>query len=203
MGRGGLTTSHPAFLKSSIWLQGRSGLDKTSPSPITLKVASMCIGFGSLKLTKWSRIPRVHLSIPSCIFYHVFENSNSIRLDSILFATFLCQVPSHPLEAHVVCHLASLRKNVSASADKIGRVETGFEFGRHKSTLRGQTVAIFYVFDLQKSVIQKQIFYSENINVMDKYTPGSFDRKDRRTWMVSERSSNWRLDENIPSLKVR
>jgi len=54
VGSGGLTTSQPAFLKRSICLQGRSGLDKTSPSPIMLNVASMCIGFGSLKLTRWS-----------------------------------------------------------------------------------------------------------------------------------------------------
>ena len=50
-GVGGFTTFQPARLKASIWLQWRSGLDSTSPGPIMLKVASMCIGFGSTKLT--------------------------------------------------------------------------------------------------------------------------------------------------------
>ncbi len=35
------------------WRQGRSGLDSTSPGPMMLKVASMCMGLGSLKEMMW------------------------------------------------------------------------------------------------------------------------------------------------------
>lgn len=37
----------------STWRHGRSGFDSTSPGPMMLKVASMCIGFGSLNEMMW------------------------------------------------------------------------------------------------------------------------------------------------------
>ena len=79
-GVGGCTTVHPAFLNMSIWLQGRSGLDNTSPGPMMLKVASMCIGLGSLKLSVCTRIPRgarwrfIHsmpMKLVTCLNYYI------------------------------------------------------------------------------------------------------------------------------------
>lgn len=35
------------------WRQGRSGFESTSPGPMMLKVASMCMGFGSLNEMMW------------------------------------------------------------------------------------------------------------------------------------------------------
>lgn len=63
-GNGGLTTVHPALWNSSIWWQGRSGLDRTNPGPMMLKVASICIGLGSSKdnlCTRYPRSPRCRL----------------------------------------------------------------------------------------------------------------------------------------------
>ena len=42
------STFQPALMNMSNWLQGLSGLVMTSPGPMTLNVASMCMGFGSL-----------------------------------------------------------------------------------------------------------------------------------------------------------
>lgn len=42
------------LLSGSTWLHGRSGFDSTSPGPIMLNVASMCMGFGSLKEIMWT-----------------------------------------------------------------------------------------------------------------------------------------------------
>ena len=57
-GDGGFTISHPDFLNNWIWWHGLSGFDNTRPGPIMLNVASICMGFGSLKLIVWTRIPR-------------------------------------------------------------------------------------------------------------------------------------------------
>ena len=48
-------TFQPALRNISSWLHGLSGLMMASPGPMMLKVASMCMGFGSLKEITWTQ----------------------------------------------------------------------------------------------------------------------------------------------------
>ena len=86
VGWGARATFQPALWNMSSWLHGRSGLAITSPGPMMLKVASMCIGLGSLNDMVWTlywsprwrlihsipmRLDRLRLKIPEdCRLYN-------------------------------------------------------------------------------------------------------------------------------------
>lgn len=42
------TRGQQSTLSENTWRHGRSGFDNTNPGPMMLKVASMCMGLGSL-----------------------------------------------------------------------------------------------------------------------------------------------------------
>ena len=69
-------TFHPALWNMSSWWHCHSGLAMTRPGPIMLKVASICMGLGSLKLRVWILylLPRCRFiqSIPNLLVTYIY-----------------------------------------------------------------------------------------------------------------------------------
>lgn len=148
-GNGGLTTVHPALWNSSIWWQGRSGLDRTNPGPMTLKVASICIGLGSSKDNLCTRYPRS----PRCRLIHSMPR---------LFVTCWTNEAADYLSSRIRNLACQMEKAVSRLVTIVSKYDE--ENGKLRNT--GTQISFFLRLRQNNTIFHKIIYKVKNWNTL-------------------------------------